>query len=110
TSWMKTGLSLILVFDGLAFIAILVVTLKMISKRDRHSSLLYILKVIRRDGVLYFFVLFSSNFVWLLLIAYARPVSSKNALKYLSRGIYASLLGSIVESVSVIQNDADLAS
>ncbi|EEB94300.1 hypothetical protein MPER_06903, partial [Moniliophthora perniciosa FA553] len=73
--WVEAGLSLILVFDGLAFIAILVVTLKMISNRDRHSSLLYILKVIQRDGVLYFFVLFSSNFAWLLLLEYARVSS-----------------------------------
>ncbi|ESK95415.1 hypothetical protein Moror_3853 [Moniliophthora roreri MCA 2997] len=68
--WTEAYLCLTLVFDGLAFIAILVVTLKMIPKRGTH--VLYILKVIQRDGILYFFVLFSSNLVWVLLLLRAR--------------------------------------
>lgn len=39
---------------------------------SRRHHLGVVLRVVYRDGIVYFFVLFSSNLVWLLLLLYAR--------------------------------------
>ncbi|KIK60226.1 hypothetical protein GYMLUDRAFT_85532 [Collybiopsis luxurians FD-317 M1] len=62
-------LSLLIVFDGLAVLAITF----MVMRQSESLQLMPILKLIQRDGLLYFAVLFSSNFVWLILSLYARP-------------------------------------
>ncbi|KAK7014081.1 hypothetical protein VNI00_019430 [Paramarasmius palmivorus] len=71
TPWVEAWLCLSLAFDGLAFLAILVFTLRMMSRQE--YQFIRILRVIQRDGIAYFFVLFSSNLVWLLLLLHARP-------------------------------------
>ncbi|KAK7056301.1 hypothetical protein VNI00_002854 [Paramarasmius palmivorus] len=71
TPWVEAWLCLSLAFDGLAFLAILFFTFQMMSRQEYRF--IRVLKVIQRDGITYFFVLFSSNLVWLLLLLHARP-------------------------------------
>ncbi|KAJ3899370.1 hypothetical protein F5879DRAFT_811008, partial [Lentinula edodes] len=70
TSWVEAFLCLSLAFDGLVFIAILWMTFRMMAKQN--YQFVHILEVIQRDGIFYFFVLFSSNLLWLLLLLHAR--------------------------------------
>ncbi len=68
---MEAYLCLSLAFDAFAFLGI---TYGVVS-RARNSGggyhLVPVLKVVQRDGIMYFFVLFSSNLVWLLLLLHA---------------------------------------
>ncbi|KAA1477970.1 hypothetical protein DENSPDRAFT_885532 [Dentipellis sp. KUC8613] len=69
TPWVEAFLCLSLAFDIVVFLVIIVTTTKAIQTTHiRHT-----LHVIQRDGILYFFVLFSSNLVWLVLVLHARP-------------------------------------
>ncbi|KAH7874997.1 uncharacterized protein C8R40DRAFT_1069887 [Lentinula edodes] len=70
TSWVEAFLCLSLAFDALVFIAILWMTFRMMAKQN--YQFVHILEVIQRDGIFYFFVLFSSNLLWLLLLLHAR--------------------------------------
>ncbi|KAF5379386.1 hypothetical protein D9615_006600 [Tricholomella constricta] len=70
--WAEAFLCLCLSFDGLAFIGIIFGIA--VRRREMNTqSLAPVTTIIRRDGVLYFFVLFSSNLVFLLVARYARP-------------------------------------
>ncbi|KAJ8503164.1 hypothetical protein ONZ45_g11101 [Pleurotus djamor] len=62
-------LSLGLALDVIAFAVILSASTQAIGG-DFYLGKLF--KVIKRDGTIYFFVVFSSNFVWLLLIFFTR--------------------------------------
>ncbi|KAJ8502535.1 hypothetical protein ONZ45_g11671 [Pleurotus djamor] len=68
-SLVEAFLYLSLTFDSVAFICILGVTIS--AARNHYFTELF--RVIQRDGVAYFFVLFSSNLTWLLLALYGRP-------------------------------------
>ncbi|KAJ8501512.1 hypothetical protein ONZ45_g12123 [Pleurotus djamor] len=68
-SLVEAFLYLSLTFDSVAFICILGVTIS--AARDHYFTELF--RVLQRDGVIYFFVLFSSNLTWLLLALYGRP-------------------------------------
>ncbi|KAF7422296.1 hypothetical protein PC9H_010452 [Pleurotus ostreatus] len=66
--WVEAYLCLSLAFDSLAFMSILYAGFV----ASRHHHIGVVLRVVYRDGIVYFFVLFSSNLVWLLLLLYAR--------------------------------------
>ncbi|KAJ7237578.1 hypothetical protein C8J57DRAFT_1180552 [Mycena rebaudengoi] len=66
--YVKAFLCLCLAFDTLAFMVIIFVTVR----SSRAYQFMPLMQVIQRDGIVYFFVLFSSNLVWLLLLLYAR--------------------------------------
>lgn len=68
TPWVEAYLCLSLAFDAVAFLVILFAT----AKAMQTYQIGRIMKVIRQDGIMYFFVLFSSNLVWLLLLLHAR--------------------------------------
>ncbi|KAJ6608074.1 hypothetical protein B0H10DRAFT_1816632, partial [Mycena sp. CBHHK59/15] len=68
--YVKAFLALSLAFDTLVFIAIVYVTVK----SSRSYQFMPLMRIIQRDGIMYFLVLFSSNLVWVLLLIYA-PVS-----------------------------------
>ncbi|KAF5386810.1 hypothetical protein D9615_002135 [Tricholomella constricta] len=70
-------LSLALAFDGLAFIGI-VYGIAVKCRATTSDVKLPLMRVIKRDGIIYFLVLFSSNLVWLILLLHARP-----ALKFI---------------------------
>ncbi|KAJ7037623.1 hypothetical protein C8F04DRAFT_1091909 [Mycena alexandri] len=72
--YVKGFLSLSLAFDTLVFLTTVYVTVK--SARSYHF--IPLMKVIQRDGIMYFLVLFSSNLIWVLLLIYAPP-----ALKFI---------------------------
>ncbi|KAF8069070.1 hypothetical protein FPV67DRAFT_1761896 [Lyophyllum atratum] len=69
TPWVEAWLCLSLAFDGLAFIGIIY---GVVSRSRATRTMVPLLHTIRRDGIMYFFVLFSSNLVWLLLLLHAR--------------------------------------
>ncbi|PPQ95299.1 hypothetical protein CVT26_014873 [Gymnopilus dilepis] len=73
-------------FDGLAFLAIMVVTVR----ANRRYGVLPLMRIIQQDGIIYFFVLFSSNLVWLLLLLHARP-----ALKFLHNQLSTIMINRI---------------
>ncbi|KAA1468386.1 hypothetical protein DENSPDRAFT_462539 [Dentipellis sp. KUC8613] len=58
-----------LCFDAIVFLVICFTTVTAI----RRSNYGHMLHIIQRDGIIYFFVLFSSNLTWLLLALYAPP-------------------------------------
>ncbi|KAJ3871998.1 hypothetical protein F5051DRAFT_433392 [Lentinula edodes] len=60
-------LCLLIVYDGLAVLAILYI----VAGQSDNLHLMPILKLIQRDGLLYFAVMFTSHFVWLMLTLYA---------------------------------------
>ncbi|KAJ3776681.1 hypothetical protein FB446DRAFT_259386 [Lentinula raphanica] len=60
-------LCLLIVYDGLAVVAISYI----VAQQSGVLHLMPILKLIQRDGLLYFAVMFTSNFVWLMLTLYA---------------------------------------
>ncbi|KAJ4479194.1 hypothetical protein J3R30DRAFT_3404011 [Lentinula aciculospora] len=60
-------LCLLIVYDGLAVLAISYI----VARQSDTLHLMPILKLIQRDGLLYFAVMFTSNFVWLMLTLYA---------------------------------------
>ncbi|KAE9401961.1 hypothetical protein BT96DRAFT_573815 [Gymnopus androsaceus JB14] len=66
--WVRAFICLSLAFDGLAFLAIIFTVVRISWSRP----LTHIVKVIQRDGIIYFFVLFSSNFVWIMFFSYAQ--------------------------------------
>ncbi|KAJ3517450.1 hypothetical protein NLJ89_g509 [Agrocybe chaxingu] len=72
--WVEAWLCLSLAFDGLVFLAIIFITVR----SARQHGFVPMMRIIQRDGIVYFFVLFSSNLVWLMLLLHARP-----ALKFL---------------------------
>ncbi|KAF4622018.1 hypothetical protein D9613_009548 [Agrocybe pediades] len=72
--WIEAHISLFLTFDILVFLAIISITVY----ASRGVGLYSLMGVIQRDGIMYFFILLSSNLTWLLLTLYARP-----ALKFL---------------------------
>ncbi|KAF9462324.1 hypothetical protein BDZ94DRAFT_1309791 [Collybia nuda] len=65
--FVKAFISLTLAFDGMAFLIILLVNF-----RSSSSYNMPMMKVIQRDGTVYFLVIFSSNLVWLVLLLHAR--------------------------------------
>jgi hypothetical protein len=67
--WIEAFLVLGLSFDFIAFVAIAYLTMKQLRERMQVTRLL---RVIQRDGVIYFFVLFSSNLTWFILLLDAR--------------------------------------
>ncbi|KAK1218622.1 hypothetical protein PQX77_012620 [Marasmius sp. AFHP31] len=68
--WVEAFLCLGLIFNGMAFLAIAYFSFSMVQVQGYQIN--HLLRVIQRDGVVYFFVLFSSNLLWLLLLIYAR--------------------------------------
>ncbi|EIM90616.1 uncharacterized protein STEHIDRAFT_48973 [Stereum hirsutum FP-91666 SS1] len=72
TPWVEAYLFLSLAFDIVIFLTIIYTTFR----AARHFTLTRIMHVIRRDGIIYFFTLFSSNLVWALLLLHARVCSS----------------------------------
>ncbi|KAE9395201.1 hypothetical protein BT96DRAFT_1022089 [Gymnopus androsaceus JB14] len=66
--WVEAFVWLSLSFDALAFLAIIFITVKAASLHP----LMHIMKVIQRDGIIYFFILFSSNFIWIMLLLHAK--------------------------------------
>ncbi|KAJ8093245.1 hypothetical protein PM082_020731 [Marasmius tenuissimus] len=68
--WVKAFLCISLAFDGVAFVAIAYYSFKI--AREQGDQVTDLLRIIQRDGVVYFFVLFSSNLTWLLILFYAR--------------------------------------
>lgn len=69
--FVEAFLSLSLTFDGIAFLVILAVTFS----SSQSYNFMPVMKIIKRDGVMYFFVLFSSSLVWLVLLLRARVMS-----------------------------------
>ncbi|TFY66489.1 hypothetical protein EVG20_g4601 [Dentipellis fragilis] len=67
--WVEAALCTCLGFDIVVFVIITFATTKAI--RKSHVGDMF--RVIQRDGILYFFVLFASNMVFLLLVLHARP-------------------------------------
>ncbi|TFY63584.1 hypothetical protein EVG20_g6258 [Dentipellis fragilis] len=67
--WLQAFVIMCLAFDIVVFLVICITTARAI-QRSRHGRTL---RIIRRDGLVYFFVLFFSNLVWLLLILHAPP-------------------------------------
>ncbi|KAJ4465279.1 hypothetical protein C8J55DRAFT_589445 [Lentinula edodes] len=65
----ETFLSLFIVYDGLAVSSIIY----FVSQQAKGFHLVPILELMQRDGLLYFAVMFSSNFVWLMMALHARP-------------------------------------
>ncbi|KAJ3806740.1 hypothetical protein EV368DRAFT_78701 [Lentinula lateritia] len=65
----ETFLSLFIVYDGLAVSSIIY----FVSQQAKGFHLMPILELMQRDGLLYFAVMFSSNFVWLMMALHARP-------------------------------------
>ncbi|KAJ3993362.1 hypothetical protein F5050DRAFT_1810595 [Lentinula boryana] len=65
----ETFLSLFIVYDGLAVLSIIY----FVSQQAKGFHLVPILELVQRDGLLYFAVMFSSNFVWLMMALHARP-------------------------------------
>lgn len=61
-------LGLSLTFDGIVFAAVLFYTFR----ASRSSNQKHLLDTLRRDSVIYFFVLFSSQFIWVLCVRYGR--------------------------------------
>lgn len=64
----ETFLSLLIVYDGLAVMAIVY----HVVRQAKGMNVVPILQLIQRDGLLYFSVMFSSNLVWLMMALYAR--------------------------------------
>lgn len=64
----EAWLCLSLAFDGFAFLSIMFVIIRV----NRHYGVFPLMRIIQQDGIFYFFVLFSSNLVWLLLLLHAR--------------------------------------
>ncbi|KAJ3932179.1 MAG: hypothetical protein NXY57DRAFT_1038620 [Lentinula lateritia] len=60
-------LCLLIAYDGLTVLAILYI----VAGQSDNLHLMPILKLIQRDGLLYFAVMFTSHFVWLMLTLYA---------------------------------------
>lgn len=69
TPWVEAYLCLSLTSDGLAFIGIIY---GVIPRGRATRSVIPLLEVIQQDGIMYIFVLFSSNLTWLLLLLHAR--------------------------------------
>ncbi|KAF9462318.1 hypothetical protein BDZ94DRAFT_1261590 [Collybia nuda] len=67
--FVEAFLSISLAFDGIAFLIIIGATVKSSSS----YKFMPMMRIIRRDGIMYFFVLFSSNLVWIILLLHARP-------------------------------------
>lgn len=65
--YVEAGICLSLAFDGMAFLIILTVTLDPFS-----HEVMSITRVIRRDSIMYFFAIFSSNLVWFVLLLHGR--------------------------------------
>ncbi|KAJ3742303.1 hypothetical protein DFH05DRAFT_1544383 [Lentinula detonsa] len=65
----ETFLSLFIVYDGLAVLSIIY----FVSQQAKGFHFVPILELVQRDGLLYFAVMFSSNFVWLMMALHARP-------------------------------------
>ncbi|KAJ3831986.1 hypothetical protein F5878DRAFT_647159 [Lentinula raphanica] len=65
----ETFLSLCIVYDGLAVLSIVY----FVSQQAKGFHLAPIIELVQRDGLLYFAVMFSSNFVWLMMALHARP-------------------------------------
>ncbi|KAJ8093257.1 hypothetical protein PM082_020743 [Marasmius tenuissimus] len=68
--WVEAFLCISLAFDGIAFLAITYFSFVM--AREQGYRVTHLLRIIQRDGIVYFFVLFSSNLVWVLILFYAR--------------------------------------
>ncbi|KAA1478070.1 hypothetical protein DENSPDRAFT_885605 [Dentipellis sp. KUC8613] len=68
-SWLEATVCMCLAFDTVVFLIICIMT----GITIRRSSNGRMLRIIQRDGVVYFFVLFSTNLVWLLLALHAPP-------------------------------------
>lgn len=64
----ETFLSLFIVYDGLAVSSIIY----FVSQQAKGFHLVPILELMQRDGLLCFAVMFSSNFVWLMMALHAR--------------------------------------
>ncbi|KAJ3812695.1 hypothetical protein EV368DRAFT_32453, partial [Lentinula lateritia] len=77
-------LCLLIVYDGLAMLAILYI----VAGHANNLHLMPILKLIQRDGLLYFAVMFTSHFVWLMLTLYA-PVSTCTSVVF-TRNLHIS--------------------
>ncbi|KAJ7588777.1 hypothetical protein C8J56DRAFT_785163, partial [Mycena floridula] len=77
--WVEAFLCLSLAFDGLAFIAIIWLSISLMKRQQNQFT--DVLGAIRRDGILYFFVLFGSNLVWLLLLLHGRVCLQSQVLK-----------------------------
>ncbi|KAJ7177495.1 hypothetical protein C8R43DRAFT_872502, partial [Mycena crocata] len=70
--YVKGFLSLSLAFDTLVFLTIVYVTVK----SSKSYQFMPLMRIIQRDGILYFLVLFSSNLIWVLLLIYAPVCAS----------------------------------
>ncbi|KAA1478068.1 hypothetical protein DENSPDRAFT_787576, partial [Dentipellis sp. KUC8613] len=70
--WIAFILCTALGFDSIVFLIIIITT----TKTMRGVRVGHIVRVIYRDGVMYFFVLFTSNLFWVLLVFYARVSST----------------------------------
>ncbi|TFY72255.1 hypothetical protein EVG20_g767 [Dentipellis fragilis] len=68
-AWIDAFLVICLGFDAIVFLVICITTVIAI----RRSNYGHMLRIVQRDGIVYFFVLFSSNLIWLLLALYAPP-------------------------------------
>ncbi|THH07899.1 hypothetical protein EW146_g9171 [Bondarzewia mesenterica] len=88
TPWVEAFLCIGLSFDGLVFLTILTITMK--ASRAQEFEIGRVMKVIQRDGIVYFSVLFSSNLVWLLLLLHARP-----GLKFMHNQISSIMINRI---------------
>ncbi|KAA1477974.1 hypothetical protein DENSPDRAFT_787417, partial [Dentipellis sp. KUC8613] len=69
--WVEAFLCISLAFDIVVFLIITIGTTQAI----RNTHIKRMLRVIQQDGIIYFFVMFSSNLVWLLLVLHARVSS-----------------------------------
>ncbi|KAA1477983.1 hypothetical protein DENSPDRAFT_854681 [Dentipellis sp. KUC8613] len=75
-----------LAFDIVVFLIIIVTTTRAL----RQTQVKGMLHIIQKDGILYFFVLFFSNLVWLLLVLHAR-----SGLKFLHNHISSIMVNRI---------------
>lgn len=67
-------LGISLLFDGMAFLAILRYSFK--NTISLRASTVTLFGTIVRDGTIYFFVIFTSNLVWLVTMASFKGVSA----------------------------------
>jgi len=68
----EAWLSLSLTYESIIFLSIVYLTFKT-SREIPITSLTSVIYIIRRDGILYFIVLFFSSLVWLILLLHAPP-------------------------------------
>ncbi|KAJ8093237.1 hypothetical protein PM082_020723 [Marasmius tenuissimus] len=97
--WVEAFLCISLAFDGIAFLAIAYYSFKI--AREQGHQVTDLLRIILRDGVVYFFVLFSSNLVWLLILLYAR-----SSLKFIHAHLWTSVSAIMINRITLNLKEA----